>query len=175
MQETRVWSLGREDPLEKEMATHSSTLAWKIPWTEEPGRLQSMGSQRVGHDWATELHFRKEVSLCDGNWLFKINWFCPPLVGTTLAHCNHTELLTHLSLWVRAECLGCSPLWCYSTLPFTVTSGRTERNEGADTETDSESTSQLCRWRIKCICLMGVIRPDLLGHCTDFQTDLNAP
>ena len=48
--ETRVRSLGREDPLEKEMAIHSSTLAWKIPWTEEPGRLQSMGSQRVRHD-----------------------------------------------------------------------------------------------------------------------------
>ena len=44
-----------EDPLEKEMATHSSTLAWKIPWMEEPGRLQSVGSQRVGHDWATSL------------------------------------------------------------------------------------------------------------------------
>ena len=50
MWETGVRSLGREDPLEKEMATHSSTLAWKIPWTEEPGRLQSMGSQRIGHD-----------------------------------------------------------------------------------------------------------------------------
>ena len=50
MQETWVQSLGREDLLEKEMATHSSILAWKIPWTEEPGRLQSMGSQRVGHD-----------------------------------------------------------------------------------------------------------------------------
>ena len=49
-QETWVQSLGQEDPLEKETATHSSTLAWKIPWTEEPGRLQSMGSQRVGHD-----------------------------------------------------------------------------------------------------------------------------
>ena len=48
--ETRVRSLGQEDPLEKAMAPHSSTLAWKIPWTEEPGRLQSMGSQRVGHD-----------------------------------------------------------------------------------------------------------------------------
>ena len=45
-----VQSLGREDPLEKEMATHSSILAWRIPWMEEPGRLQSMGSQRVGHD-----------------------------------------------------------------------------------------------------------------------------
>ena len=50
MRETWVQSLGQEDPLEKEMATHSSTLAWKIPWTEECGRLQSMGSQRVGHD-----------------------------------------------------------------------------------------------------------------------------
>ena len=50
MQETRVQSLGREDPLEKEMATHSSILAWKIPWMEEPGRLQSMGSLRVRHD-----------------------------------------------------------------------------------------------------------------------------
>ena len=49
MWETQVQSLGWEDPLEKEMATHSSTLAWKIPWTEEHGRLQSMGSQRVGH------------------------------------------------------------------------------------------------------------------------------
>ena len=49
VQETQVRSLGWEDPLEEEMATHSSTLAWKIPWTEEPGRLQSMGSQRVGH------------------------------------------------------------------------------------------------------------------------------
>ena len=48
--ETWVQSLGQEDLLEKEMATHSSILAWKIPWTEEPGRLQSMGSQRVGHD-----------------------------------------------------------------------------------------------------------------------------
>ena len=50
MQETRVQSLGREDLLDKEMATHSSVLAWRITWMEEPGRLPSMGSQRVGHD-----------------------------------------------------------------------------------------------------------------------------
>ena len=50
MQETQVQFLGWEDPLEKKMAAHFSTLAWKIPWTEEPGRLQSMGSQRVGHN-----------------------------------------------------------------------------------------------------------------------------
>ena len=56
MQKTWVWSLGREDSLEKEMASHSSTLAWNIPWTEKPGRLQSMGSQKVGCDWATSLY-----------------------------------------------------------------------------------------------------------------------
>ena len=50
VQKTQVRSLGREDPLEKEMASHVSTLAWKIPWTEECGRLQSMGAQRVGHN-----------------------------------------------------------------------------------------------------------------------------
>ena len=55
MRETRLRSLGLEDPLEKAMATHSSTLAWKTPWTEEPGRLQSMALQRVRHDWATSL------------------------------------------------------------------------------------------------------------------------
>ena len=60
MWETQVRSLGWENPLEKEMATHSSTLAWKIPWMEETGRLQSMGLQRVRHNWATSL------SLCGG-------------------------------------------------------------------------------------------------------------
>ena len=55
MRETQVQSLGWEDLLEKEMATHSNILAWKIPWTEKPGRLQSMGLQRVRHNWATSL------------------------------------------------------------------------------------------------------------------------
>ena len=53
VQETPVWSLGREDPLEKEMATHASILVWRISWTQEPGGLQSMESKRAGHDWAT--------------------------------------------------------------------------------------------------------------------------
>ena len=52
MQETQVWFLGHEDPLEEGTAPHSSILAWRIPWTEEPGGLQFMGSQRVGHDWS---------------------------------------------------------------------------------------------------------------------------
>ena len=65
MQETRVQSLGPEDLLEKEMAPHSSILAWKIPWTEEPGRLQSMESQKVRHDgsdFTFTFHFLLEVS-----------------------------------------------------------------------------------------------------------------
>ena len=55
IRETQVQSLGLEDPLEKEMATHSSNLVWKIPWMEKPGRLHSIALQRVGHDWATSL------------------------------------------------------------------------------------------------------------------------
>ena len=58
MRKTQVRSLSQEDPLEKEMPTHSSILAWRIPWTEEPDGLQSMGSQRVWHDWATTLTLR---------------------------------------------------------------------------------------------------------------------
>ena len=60
MQETQIGSLGWEDSLEEEMATHSSVLAWKIPWTEEPGGLQFMGLQRVRHDLATEHAHRVE-------------------------------------------------------------------------------------------------------------------
>ena len=74
MQETWIQSLGQEDLLEKEMATHSSILAWKIPWMEEPGELQSMGSQRVRHDWATSLSLsipgnEVEVKSLSGVWL----------------------------------------------------------------------------------------------------------
>ena len=78
MRETRVRSLGWEDPLEKEMAIHSRTIAWKIPWAEEPGRLQSMGSQRVRHDWATSLHFTSAVlsKCCIGLFSEKIYWVC---------------------------------------------------------------------------------------------------
>ena len=58
MQDTWVQSMGQEDSLEKEMATHSSVLAWRIPWMEEPGGLQSMGSQRVRHDFVTSLTYQ---------------------------------------------------------------------------------------------------------------------
>ena len=69
MQETWVWSLSWEEPLEKGMATHSSILAWRILWTEEPGGLQSMGSQKVGHDWVTNFYmFSRKF------FFFKVLW-----------------------------------------------------------------------------------------------------
>ena len=73
MQETQVWSLGQEDPLEKEMAIHSSILAWEIWWTEEPGGLHSMGSQQVRHNWVTELKRRDRRHGFDP-WVRKISW-----------------------------------------------------------------------------------------------------
>ena len=89
MWETRVRFLGREDPLEKEMAMHSSILAWKIPWTEEPDRLQSMGSQSVRHDWVTSLilcwktflpWWASEFGLQLGPWEFRILDACIQLL-----------------------------------------------------------------------------------------------
>ena len=75
MWETRIRSLGWEVPLEKEMATHSSILAWRIPWMEEPGGLQSTGSQRVGHDWATSLSFFLSFFASVTNeWIFVEVW-----------------------------------------------------------------------------------------------------
>ena len=82
MRETRVQSLGWEDPLETEMATHSSVLAWRIPWTEEPGRLQSTGLQRVGHDWATSLSL--SFTFFPASWsAFTIQW-TPEYVNSSL-------------------------------------------------------------------------------------------
>ena len=74
LRETRAWSLGQEDPLEKETTAQSSTLAWEIPWTVEPGGLQSMGSQRVGHDWETPpqavltLYSNELLHICHVSW-----------------------------------------------------------------------------------------------------------
>ena len=77
MQEARVQSLGRED-LEKEMVTHSSILAWKIPWTEEPGGLQSTGWQRVGHNWATSLSLLSLVQPSASLWSsLRLGWMSP--------------------------------------------------------------------------------------------------
>ena len=64
MQETQIQSLGREDPLKEEMATYSNILAWNIPWTEDPGGLQSMGLQRIGHNWTTNIQFWESRVQC---------------------------------------------------------------------------------------------------------------
>ena len=92
MWETWVWSLGQEDPLEKEMATHSSTLAWKIPWMEEPGRLQSMGLQRVEHDWATSLWVAEYSVFNFRNFIW--NWTLPNV------HCWYIKIWLIFCLWI---------------------------------------------------------------------------
>ena len=109
MQETWVRSLGQEDPLEKEMATHSSILAWKIPWTEDPGRLQSMGSQRVRHNWAT--------SLSDCHSTYKLNklgdniqpWCIPFAILNQSWHCSMSGsnccFLSCIQVYVCQSCI----------------------------------------------------------------------
>ena len=93
-QETSVWSLGQEDPLEEEMAINSSILAWKVPWTEEPNGPQSMGSKRTGHDWVAENPCRAHA--CHA---------CQPM--QCLAHRKHFMRICSspllLNLWVCAQ------------------------------------------------------------------------
>ena len=92
--ETRVRSLGQEVPLEKEMVTHFSILAWRIPWMEQPGGLQSMGLQRVGHDSMSSLlltifywniviyiYERRPIRACKGDWWFDLYWGLSHLEG----------------------------------------------------------------------------------------------
>ena len=91
MREIRVQSLGREYLLEKEIATHSSILAWKIPWTEDPGRLPSVGYQRVGHDWVTSL-----PSL---QWTFIDHRQCRRCCRDTELRIQEASLLQTLEHW----------------------------------------------------------------------------
>ena len=72
MRETQVQSLGQEDPLEKEMATHLTILAWRIPWTEEPAGLQSVGSQRVGHNPVTNISLFLQLCPFPAVWLWAL-------------------------------------------------------------------------------------------------------
>ena len=78
VQESWVWLLGQEDPLEKEMATHSSILVWRIPWTQEPGGLQSIGSQRVGQDWS-DLARTHAINAFSKVVQFEVNTWVNPL------------------------------------------------------------------------------------------------
>ena len=98
-QETQVWSLGQEDPLEKGMATLSSILAWRIPWTEEPGGLQPMGSQRVRHDWGANTYIHVEV---DGKWARQVpicSWQPPPRRFVAYQEDGHNFLSTRQWLY----------------------------------------------------------------------------
>ena len=83
MQETQILSLGQEDPLEKGIATHSSILAWRSPWTEEPGGLQSMGSQSVGQDWVTSIS-QFLSTWTDSLWAWFFSFFFPTSFPPTL-------------------------------------------------------------------------------------------
>ena len=97
MWETRIQSLGQEGPLEKEMAPHSSTPVWKIPWTEEPGRLQSMGSLRVGYDWATFfLLFLQTLRSVEFPFLSELNLFAWPVFLCPL--CCFRNLILNFNL-----------------------------------------------------------------------------
>ena len=139
MRETRVWSLGWEDPLEKEMATHSNILAWRIPWMEEPCRLQSMGSLRVRHDWVTSLslslwHYQEadlflfpELEACEiphevttfgsRDERFKsLHWFCRFSYTSYASPLSSTEGSSTLDL-LTVSCYALLTPWCPKNFP----------------------------------------------------------
>ena len=102
VQETWVWSLGWENFLEREMAIHSSILAWRIPWTEEPGGLQSMGSQRAGHDWA---HTHAATHIPQGLGKRMHWWVAEPSSFSTIVskQCHPHSLNTNICLWMPRQ------------------------------------------------------------------------
>ena len=122
MREIRVWSLGRENPLEKEMATNSSILAWRIPWTEERGRLQSMGSQRLRHDWATSLSECACVHVCAQSCLTLCDPMNCSLLGSSVQGIFLARILEWVAIsssrgsyhprdWTHVSCLSCTGRW----------------------------------------------------------------
>ena len=100
MQETWAWSLGWEDPLEKEMATHSSILAWRTPWTEEPGGLQSVVLQRIRHDWNDLAHTDTNtlnVTITTGYFLSIHTWVLSTIEREKYWTCFSDFIITHLN------------------------------------------------------------------------------
>ena len=116
MLEARVWFLGQEDPLEKEMATHSSILAWRILWIEEPGRLHSMGSQSVGHDWANSLHF---TSLRFTSFM----GFCISFIALFFLVSLLFFIFSLFSSFCECECMGFFVCSCLFSVAFTICLG----------------------------------------------------
>ena len=136
MWETRVRSLGQEDPLEEGMAIHSSILTWRIPWTEEPGRLQSMGSQRVGQDCSSKLMLRVKLPVNLRNvsipcysvtglssQIFRILLFLGPAYMLTLPPKSFSSLTNRgnasstlvLKLWLLPQTFFCLCVCCCFT------------------------------------------------------------
>ena len=114
MQETWVWSLGQEDPLGKGMATHSSIIAWKIPWTEEPGGLQSIGLHRVTHDWSSLARTHPHC------WaLYSVPLICFSILSAIscyLDYCSFILLSIFSSLWVMFSCFFTCLVTFYSII-----------------------------------------------------------
>ena len=113
MQKTQDSYLGQENHLEKAMATHSSTLAWRIPWMEEPGRLQSMGFQRVRHDWATSLTEAEDIKKTWQEYteeLYKKDLHDPD---------NHNGVITHLA----SDILECEVKWALGSITLNKANG----------------------------------------------------
>ena len=123
VQETWVWSLRWEDPLEEGMETHFSILTWRLPWTEEPGRLKSMGSQRVGHDWATKhthTHTYTYSWPLDNmvlNWLYTFVWrFFKNIYTIMFMICGWLDLQTE-NLWMWRADYGTSVFMNFGNWP----------------------------------------------------------
>ena len=143
VQETWVWCLGQEDPLEWKMVTCSSILAWKIPWTEEAGRLQSTGPQRVGHYWATEhvfdfsvfpvRAFLKYLVICGCSlicsvqslsrvWLFATPWIAARQASLSITNPQSSLRLTSIeSVMPSSHLILCHPLLLLPTIPPSIT------------------------------------------------------
>ena len=103
MWETWVWSLGWEDPLEKEMATHSSILAWRIPWTEEPGRLWYKGSQRIRHDWETFTSLPWKKMLLQSCFYFLSSFLLPFFHSSFTCSHIHRYIDIHINFKQTSE------------------------------------------------------------------------
>ena len=126
VQQTQLWSLGWEDPLEKEMVTHSSILAWKISWTEEPAGLQFMGLQRIGHDWVTNTYllplqrlgsytsFKAQLLtiFLKVSWLNLAEYDPPPLIPLAFLHATIGMRISYLRylFWVSLMRRGLFPM-----------------------------------------------------------------
>ena len=138
MRETWVWSLGGEESLEESMGTHSSNLAWRNPWTEEPGGLPSLGSQRVRHDWETNIHMdtHKKKYVSDPEYLtctlrIKLKILIFKIYISSVQSLSHVRLFaTHESQHARPPCPSPTPgvhsnsrpssPWCHPAISSSV-------------------------------------------------------